>query len=45
VIVVTELADVAAVRQAFLSGVVDFLAKPVAGEQLLQAIDRALADV
>ena len=43
VVVITAHGDVAAVRQAFLSEAVDFLEKPFDGEQLLGAIERALA--
>lgn len=43
VIVITAHGDVAAARQAFLARAVDFIEKPFDGEQLLGAIDRALA--
>lgn len=43
VIVITAHGDVAAARQAFLARAVDFIEKPFDGEQLLAAIDRALA--
>lgn len=43
VIVITAHGDVAAARQAFLADAVDFIEKPFDGEQLLAAIDTALA--
>lgn len=42
VIVMTAHGDVAAARQAFLAQAVDFIEKPFDGEQLLQAVDKAL---
>lgn len=42
VIIITGHGDVAAARQAFKSGAVDFLEKPFDDEALVQAIDRAL---
>lgn len=42
-IVITAHGDVAAARQAFLADAVDFIEKPFDGDQLLCAIDRALA--
>lgn len=42
-IVITAHGDVAAARQAFLADAVDFLEKPFDGEQLLLAIESALA--
>lgn len=45
VIVMTAHGDVAAARQAFLADAVDFLEKPFDSEQLLQAIENALAGV
>lgn len=42
VIVITAHGDVSAARQAFLNKAVDFIEKPFDGEQLLQAIVRAL---
>ena len=43
VIVITAHGDVAAARQAFLNQATDFIEKPFDGEQLLRAIERALA--
>lgn len=43
VIVITAHGDVAAARQAFLADAVDFIEKPFDGEQLLAAIETALA--
>jgi FixJ family two-component response regulator len=43
VIVITAHGDVAAARQAFLADAVDFIEKPFDGEQLLSAIETALA--
>lgn len=43
VIVITAHGDVAAARQAFLADAIDFIEKPFEGEQLLVAIDTALA--
>lgn len=43
VIVITAHGDVAAARQAFLARAVDFIEKPFDGEQLLQAVETALA--
>ena len=43
VIVITAHGDVTAARQAFLSDAVDFIEMPFNGEQLLAAIERALA--
>jgi FixJ family two-component response regulator len=43
VIVISAHGDVAAARQAFLNDAVDFLEKPFEGEQLLAAIELALA--
>ena len=43
VIVITAHGDVAAARQAFLADAVDFIEKPFDGEQLLAAIEPALA--
>jgi FixJ family two-component response regulator len=43
VIVITAHGDVAAARQAFLADAVDFIEKPFDGEQLLRAIEAALA--
>lgn len=45
VIVITAHGDVAAARQAFLADAVDFIEKPFDGDQLLQAIETALAGV
>src|SRR5687767_6912217 len=45
VIVITAHGDVAAARQAFLADAVDFIEKPFDGEQLLRAIDTALAGI
>jgi FixJ family two-component response regulator len=42
-IVITAHGDVAAARQAFLADAVDFIEKPFDGEQLLAAIETALA--
>ncbi len=42
-IVITAHGDVAAARQAFLADAVDFIEKPFDGDQLLRAIDLALA--
>jgi FixJ family two-component response regulator len=44
-IVITAHGDVAAARQAFLADAVDFIEKPFDGDQLLRAIDQALAGV
>lgn len=44
-IVITAHGDVAAARQAFIADAVDFLEKPFDGEQLLQAVDTALAGI
>lgn len=43
VIVITAHGDVAAARQAFLADAIDFIEKPFDGEQLLSAIETALA--
>lgn len=43
VIVITAHGDVTAARQAFKADAVDFLEKPFDGEQLLHAVDAALA--
>ena len=43
VIVITAHGDVAAARQAFLADATDFIEKPFDGEQLLAAIETALA--
>ena len=43
VIIITAHGDVAAARQAFMAEAVDFLEKPFDGEQLLHAVDCALA--
>lgn len=43
VIIITAHGDVAAARQAFLADAVDFLEKPFDAEQLLRAVDTALA--
>jgi FixJ family two-component response regulator len=43
VIVITAHGSVAAARQAFLADAVDFLEKPFDGEQLLRAVEQALA--
>lgn len=43
VIVITAHGDVAAARHAFLAQAVDFIEKPFDGEQLIAAIERALA--
>lgn len=43
VVVITAHGDVAAARQAFLNDAVDFLEKPFEQEQLLQAVDAAMA--
>jgi FixJ family two-component response regulator len=45
VIVITAHGDVAAARQAFLADAVDFIEKPFDGDQLLRAIETALAGV
>jgi FixJ family two-component response regulator len=45
VIVITAHGDVAAARQAFMADAVDFLEKPFDGEQLLRAVESALAGV
>jgi FixJ family two-component response regulator len=45
VIVITAHGDVAAARQAFRADAVDFLEKPFDGEQLLHAVESALAGV
>lgn len=45
VIVITAHGDVAAARQAFRADAVDFLEKPFDGEQLLRAVESALAAV
>jgi FixJ family two-component response regulator len=43
VIIITAHGDVAAARQAFLADAVDFIEKPFDGEQLMAAIQNALA--
>lgn len=43
VIVITAHGDMATVRQAFLADAVDFLEKPFDGDQLVAAVDSALA--
>jgi two-component system response regulator FixJ len=43
VIVITAHGSVAAAREAFLADAVDFLEKPFDGEQLLRAVEQALA--
>jgi FixJ family two-component response regulator len=43
VIVITAHGDVAAARQAFLANAVDFIEKPFDGEQLIAAVEAALA--
>ncbi|MFN4003757.1 MAG: response regulator transcription factor [Hylemonella sp.] len=43
VVVITAHGDVAAARQAFLAQAVDFIEKPFDGEQLVAAVERALA--
>ena len=43
VIVITAHGDVTAARRAFLAQAVDFIEKPFDGEQLMAAIERALA--
>ena len=43
VIVITAHGDVSAARQAFLAAAVDFLEKPFDGDQLVAAIEKALA--
>jgi FixJ family two-component response regulator len=43
VVVITAHGDVAAARQAFLSDAIDFIEKPFDGQQLLAAIENALA--
>lgn len=43
VIVITAHGDVGAARQAFLADAVDFIEKPFDGQQLLRAIENALA--
>jgi FixJ family two-component response regulator len=43
VIVITAHGSVAAAREAFLAEAVDFLEKPFDGEQLLRAVEQALA--
>lgn len=45
VIVITAHGDVAAARQAFMADAVDFLEKPFDGEDLLRAVESALAGV
>ncbi|WP_088284744.1 response regulator transcription factor [Ideonella sp. A 288] len=45
VIIITAHGDVAAARQAFMADAVDFLEKPFDGEQLLRAVESALAGV
>lgn len=45
VIVITAHGDVAAARQAFLADAIDFIEKPFDGEQLLTAVEKALAGV
>ena len=45
VVVITAHGDVAAARQAFLADAVDFIEKPFDGEQLLRAVESALAGV
>jgi len=42
-IIITAHGDVAAARQAFLADAVDFIEKPFDGEQLVQAVERALS--
>jgi FixJ family two-component response regulator len=42
VIVITAHGDVAAARQAFMAQAVDFMEKPFDGQQLLNAVERAL---
>lgn len=44
VIVITAHGSVAAARQAFLADAVDFLEKPFDGEQLIGAVEQALAE-
>lgn len=44
VIVISAHGDVAAARQAFLAHAVDFLEKPFDADQLMSAVDRALAE-
>lgn len=43
VIVITAHGDVAAARQAFLANAVDFIEKPFDGNQMLKAVETALA--
>ena len=43
VIVITAHGDVATARQAFLAAAVDFVEKPFDGDQLVAAVERALA--
>lgn len=43
VVIITGHGDVAAARQAFTAGAVDFLEKPFDDQLLVQAIDRALS--
>jgi FixJ family two-component response regulator len=43
VVVVTAHGDVAAARQAFLADAVDFIEKPFEGDQLVAAVETALA--
>lgn len=45
VIVITAHGDVAAARQAFMADAVDFIEKPFDGEQLLGAVEAALAQL
>jgi FixJ family two-component response regulator len=45
VIVITAHGDVAAARRAFLADAVDFIEKPFDGEQLIAAVETALAGV
>jgi FixJ family two-component response regulator len=42
-IIITAHGDVTAARQAFLADAVDFIEKPFDGEQLVQAVERALS--
>jgi two-component system, LuxR family, response regulator FixJ len=45
VVIITGHGDVAAARQAFKAGAVDFLEKPFDDQLLVQAIDRALSEL
>lgn len=45
VIVITAHGDVAAARQAFLADAVDFIEKPFDGNQMLDIIEKTLADL